>query len=659
MSSPTLTIGRRIALGYTVVFALLGVVAAIAWFAVNASERRLTEYAGTSRETATAAGLESAMLAVKLRVNEYLASPSSEIQKGYTEAKAALDGDLANASRIITDPARAAQLADAAKLLGRYDQAFAALVENSRKTDAINADQLAPRGAELAAGLQKILNDARTSGDMNGAFKVSSALKSYFETSSLANSYQLTSRRDFADSARNGIKSVAAEIVKLQKDYEELAALDTSLKDSAKAEHYTRLSAAASAYAAALDQLVTLTDERTDIVDARLNVVAPQFTLALGKVRLAVTETQRVIEERIRVEKSRNEFWVLACTIGCGLSGVIVAFFIIRSITLPIMGIANHLADESEHTHATTLIVTEVSQAMADGASRQAASLEESSASIHEMASMTTRNSEAAQSAKALAAEARSTADTGAHDMAAMRTAMADIKTSSGEIAKIIKTIDEIAFQTNILALNAAVEAARAGEAGAGFAVVAGEVRSLAQRSAQAARETAEKVADASAKSEQGAAISAQVSTSLEGIVERIRQLDEMLGGIAQSSREQSEGIGQLNQAMSGIDQITQSNATLAEKSASSAEQLKGQSAEVRAAIADLLLMVHGSVRSAAPAAKAPVAGAALVRPRPVAVRRPPPARIESPALQRRRVPAAAEPSHDTNFINSDSDGDR
>jgi methyl-accepting chemotaxis protein len=248
---------------------------------------------------------------------------------------------------------------------------------------------------------------------------------------------------------------------------------------------------------------------------------------------------------------------------------------------------------------------------MADGASRQAAALEESSASLHEMASMTARNSESAQSAKGLAAEARATADHGARDMTSMREAMTAIKSSSGEISKIIKTIDEIAFQTNILALNAAVEAARAGEAGAGFAVVAEEVRSLAQRSAQAAKETAAKIEDASAKSEQGATISSQVSGSLDKIVERIRQLDEMVGGIAQASTEQSEGIGQLNQAVAGMDKITQSNAALAQQSASSAEDMQSQSGQVKAAVNELLRMVQGYAEEpaaqAAPAVRTPV----------------------------------------------------
>ena len=148
--------------------------------------------------------------------------------------------------------------------------------------------------------------------------------------------------------------------------------------------------------------------------------------------------------------------------------------------------------------------VSSASQSLAEGASEQAASLEETSSSLEEMSSMTKRNAENAQKANELAKQARAAADTGVGDMQAMNAAMDAIKASSDDIAKIIKTIDEIAFQTNILALNAAVEAARAGEAGMGFAVVADEVRNLAQRSAQAAKETAAKIEGAVSKTAQG-----------------------------------------------------------------------------------------------------------------------------------------------------------
>ena len=185
-----------------------------------------------------------------------------------------------------------------------------------------------------------------------------------------------------------------------------------------------------------------------------------------------------------------------------------------------------------------------------------------------------------------------------------MVSAMDDIKRSSDDIAKIIKTIDEIAFQTNILALNAAVEAARAGEAGMGFAVVADEVRSLAQRCAQAAKETAGKIEDAVLKSAKGAEISAKVAKSLEEIVGKARQVDEMAGEVAAASQEQSQGIAQVNTAVTQMDKVTQSNAASAEESASAAEEMTAQAEALKDAVAELLRLVDGQKSYQAPTPK-------------------------------------------------------
>jgi methyl-accepting chemotaxis protein len=598
MSIKTLTIGRRIALGFALVFVLLGLVASFARYALGTSGRKLTEYAGSAQETNTAAGLESSMLELKLHVNEFLATGDQADVKAYQAAKQKLDQGIASASAIVSDPVRAGRLTEAAGLLTRYDQAFQQLVANTAKLDQVVREQLTPQGDAIAKTLQKILTDAKGSGDMNGAFKVASALKAYFECSSLANSFLLTSREDFAEAARTSIKGVAGAADKLQKDQEELVKMDATLKDEEKDKQLRVLQTAAATYGQALEAIIELKHQRNELIGAQLDQIAPQFTAALSRLRESVSQLQGDLEQRMVSEQHRSEILLVACALAGALAGMVGAWFIIRSITRPISRIAEHLSAESSGTHAAALTVNEVSQSMADGASRQAASLEQSSASLHELASMTQRNSDSARSAKSLAAEARTTADNGARDMAAMQGAMTAIKTSSHEISKIIKTIDEIAFQTNILALNAAVEAARAGEAGAGFAVVAEEVRNLAQRSAQAAKETAAKIADASAKSEQGASISGQVAGSLDAIVERIRQLDETMGGIAQASHEQSEGINQLNQAVAGMDKITQSNAELAQQGAASSQELQRQSAQVKSEVAGLLRMVRGSADS-------------------------------------------------------------
>ena len=289
--------------------------------------------------------------------------------------------------------------------------------------------------------------------------------------------------------------------------------------------------------------------------------------------------------------------------LGLGIGFLIVGFgamwFTARSITRPIMVAAEQLSSGAKETSAAANQVSIASQQLAEGATEQAASLEETSASLEEMSGVTNRNAESAGKANELARQARKAADTGADDMQGMTTAMQDIKTSSDDIAKIIKTIDEIAFQTNILALNAAVEAARAGEAGAGFAVVAEEVRALAQRAAQAARETAGKIEGAITKTAQGVEISTKVSLSLTEIVEKVRQVDELVAEVSTASHEQSQGVKQIAVAVNQMDQVVQSNAAGAEESASASEELTAQSMTLQHIVEELHSLINGQKSSA------------------------------------------------------------
>jgi methyl-accepting chemotaxis protein len=262
---------------------------------------------------------------------------------------------------------------------------------------------------------------------------------------------------------------------------------------------------------------------------------------------------------------------------------VVVVWFIVRRLNVSLRAIAGGLGSSSEQVGSAAAQVSSSSQSLAEGASEQAASLEETSSSLEEMSSMTKRNAENAQKANDLAKQARAAADKGTSDMQ---------KVSSDDIAKIIKTIDEIAFQTNILALNAAVEAARAGEAGLGFAVVADEVRNLAQRSAQAAKETAGKIEGAITKTAQGVGISSKVALTLNEIVIKVRQVDELVAEVAGASREQTQGITQINTAVGQMDKVTQSNAANAEESAAAAEELNAQAISMKDSVAELLQLV-------------------------------------------------------------------
>jgi methyl-accepting chemotaxis protein len=287
---------------------------------------------------------------------------------------------------------------------------------------------------------------------------------------------------------------------------------------------------------------------------------------------------------------------IMALGGGLVLLAVLGGFYYLnqRSIVRPLATAIHQLEEVSGQTTASANEISSGSHSLAEGASEQAASLEETSASLEEMSSITKRNAENAGKATELAKQARTAADKGVGDMQAMSAAMDAIKVSSDDIAKIIKTIDEIAFQTNILALNAAVEAARAGEAGMGFAVVADEVRNLAQRSAQAAKETAAKIEGAISKTGQGVELSHKVAETLNEIVTKARQVDELAAEVANASHEQTQGIAQINTAVGQMDKVTQSNAASAEESAAAAQELNAQAETMKQSVANLLQLVGG-----------------------------------------------------------------
>jgi len=271
-------------------------------------------------------------------------------------------------------------------------------------------------------------------------------------------------------------------------------------------------------------------------------------------------------------------------------------------ITRPVMQISRELQSGASQASQSSAEISSSSQTLASASSEQAASLEETSASLEELASMTARNTEGARQARALADDTRNSAETGARQMRDMVEAMNSIKASSDSVAKIIKTIDEIAFQTNILALNAAVEAARAGEAGAGFAVVAEEVRALAKRSATAARETSDQISAALVRANHGVQICGQVAGSFDHILGKARELNTFVAEIATASEEQSSGISQINKAVTQMDTVTQSTAAQSEETAAAAQELSAQAIQLQHIAQKLSQLVEGVKRQDATA---------------------------------------------------------
>jgi methyl-accepting chemotaxis protein len=292
--------------------------------------------------------------------------------------------------------------------------------------------------------------------------------------------------------------------------------------------------------------------------------------------------------------KAMRNFGILLTAISVLLVAGVV-FLVARSITGPIDQMISELNAGSEQTSSAANQISGSSVALAEQSSEQAAAVEECSASLEEMTANVRATTEASETCQELMQTAEAVIAEGLQTMQEMVGAIGNIKESSDQTARIVGTIDEIAFQTNLLALNAAVEAARAGEAGKGFAVVAEEVRNLAQRAAEAARETSALIEGSVTHSERGVEMTDRTRSVFERTAETSREVAEKVQGIAAASREQSEGIAQINTAVGQLDRTTQGAAASAEESASAAEELNAQAAQLRGVVGQLHGLVTGA----------------------------------------------------------------
>ncbi len=325
--------------------------------------------------------------------------------------------------------------------------------------------------------------------------------------------------------------------------------------------------------------------------------IKPQY-LALGKdaKELAQIEAEILNQQK---QAAENQFssskWLMMALLALGVLAGAASFAITRSASGQLRSYAGEMLEGSRQVSAAAGQVASASQSLAQGTSEQAATLEETSSSTTEIAAITRKNADNTSSVAGLMGETAQLVTAANHNLEEMVQSMKEINGSSAKISKIIRVIDEIAFQTNILALNAAVEAARAGEAGMGFAVVADEVRNLAQRSAQAAKDTALLIEESIAKSNEGGAKLDNVAKSIRQITGSSAQVKTLVDEVNAGSQEQSRGIEQITSAVAQMDQVTQRSAASAEESAAASEELAAQAQSLYDVVERLRSLVGGA----------------------------------------------------------------
>jgi len=430
--------------------------------------------------------------------------------------------------------------------------------------------------------------------------------------------------------AHLGKKDVAAA----KKDLEQASGTIKILNDAAEAARESRQASAAAtvaenrtSYQTSLTLILIVSVASILLGIVMSIVIASGFSVPLG---LAVEALNRIAEGDLTASlevKSKDE-------VGRMAEGLNLALDRLRS-TL------REVADTAKSASASSQELASAAESIASGAQEQAASLEETSASLEQITATVRQSADNAKQANQLATGSRDSAESGQSVVANAVSAMAEIKTASGKISNIISTIDEIAFQTNLLAVNAAVEAARAGDEGRGFAVVASEVRSLAQRSAGAAKEIKGLIQDSLSKVERGMDLVNRSGDTLQGIVGSVKRVTDIVADISIASQEQSTGIEQVNSAMTQMDQVTQSNSAHTEELSATAQALSEQSVH-------LLGLVSG-FKLGNEAKSAPRAAAQSARPAAAHVTQPKPSRTAQIKKARPSAPVAVLDSPHSN----------
>jgi methyl-accepting chemotaxis protein len=384
-----------------------------------------------------------------------------------------------------------------------------------------------------------------------------------------------------------------------QKTDKALKAYEATIRTTKQRELFDATAAGLNDYRAIREKMIELSRDGREaeaytMFESSLTPALNKLFLAVnGDVDVNMAESDALSEEVFSTISSTRIGIVLLLFFGLA-TGVSIAFVIIANTGKTLRQSLHELTEGAQQVTSASGQLSASAQALSQGATEQAASLEETSASMEEMASMTRKTAENASQAASLVNDVSHQVSDSNAALTEMVASMTSIKESSNKVAKIIKTIDEIAFQTNILALNAAVEAARAGEAGMGFAVVADEVRNLAQRSAQAARDTAGLIEESIVRSQEGAGKVERVSSAIGVITDSVTRMRGIVEEVREASRQQSQGIDQVSQAIAQMEKVTQSTAATAEEGAAASEELYAQAEASMMVVRRLETLVGG-----------------------------------------------------------------
>ena len=640
-------ISTKLAIGFACVLAITLTISAVAYLAFVKVKAGVASVNLQAANSARAVAVDRNFLYVRWQAREFGLTGEQKFADGAKQALVTLMDSVKDAEASLINPERKQKMIEVDKEAAAYKKMFDRVVELRQAEAAHIKEVLDPSGTRLRVDFEKLQALAAKAGNSNLLTLAGQGLQLVMQARLNVNKVLARHEQAAADSAAKAFAGL--KIV--------MAALDGAATDADSRRLATEVKSLVDKYSDAYAKASAEAHEIETLLNVEMAAISTQIAAAVNEVKKAAQDLAAQEEHAAEALIDGVEFLILVMAAGGLALGIVFAWLIGRGIANPIAelrvplenvaggnftvtvpgterkdevgliaGSVQTMVQKMSHAIAeikasgreVTNASVEISTATTDLSQRteeQAASLEQTSAAMEELAATVRRNAENAQLANQDAAATREVADRGGAVVAQAVDAMAKIEESSRKISDIIGVIDEIARQTNLLALNAAVEAARAGEAGRGFAVVASEVRSLAQRSSQAAKDIKDLITNSNGQVKDGVELVNRAGGSLTEIVDSIKKVVVVVSAIANASAEQATGIDQINKALTQMDDVTQQNSALVEENAATAKTLEHQAKAMDEQVSVFQIAGGRETQSYAPASAVPTPRPAFAKP--------------------------------------------